>query len=82
MKNRDEMVNDLLERRDKYVAEQKRKRNIFMRSTAAAVCVCLVASAGVWIWHSKRHPDSGNGTDKNRARSRDRAEQLRPDNIS
>ena len=27
MKNRDEMVNDLLERRDKYVAEQKRKRN-------------------------------------------------------
>ena len=52
MKNRDEMVNDLLERRDKYVAEQKRKRNILVRSTAAAVCVCLVASAGVWIWHS------------------------------
>ena len=64
MKNRDEMVNDLLERRDKYVAEQKRKRNILMRSTAAAVCVCLVASAGVWIWHSKTRDTTTAGTEQ------------------
>ena len=64
MKNRDEMVNDLLERRDKYVAEQKRKRNILMRSTAAAVCVCLVASAGVWIWHSKTRDTPTAGTEQ------------------
>lgn len=53
MKNRDEMVNDLLERRDKYVAEQRRKRNMIVRSTAAAVCVCLVVSAGVLVWNKR-----------------------------
>lgn len=53
MKNRDEMVNDLLERRDKFAAEQKRKRSIAVRSTAAAVCVCLVAAAGIWLRYGR-----------------------------
>ena len=63
MKNRDEMVNDLLERRDNYVVEQKKKRNIMVRSTAA-VFVCLVASAGVWVWHSKTSDAPPAGTEQ------------------
>lgn len=50
MKNCDEMLKSLLERRDNYVAEKKRKRKVIMRATTSVCCVCLVAllSFGVW----------------------------------
>lgn len=52
MKNCDEMVNSLLERREQYVAEQKRKRRIITRTATSMCCVCLVALLGVGIWQS------------------------------
>ena len=50
MKNCDEMVNSLLERRDRYVAEQKRKRTMITRTATSMCCVCLVALLGFGIW--------------------------------
>lgn len=43
MKNCDEMVNSLLERRDRYATEQKRKRKVITRTVTSMCCVCLVA---------------------------------------
>lgn len=53
MKNCDEMVNSLLERRDRYVAEQKRKRKVLTRTVASMCCVCLVALLGFGMWQSR-----------------------------
>ncbi len=43
MKSCDEMVNSLLERREQYVAGQKRKRKVLTRTVTSLCCVCLVA---------------------------------------
>ncbi len=50
MKNCDEMVNSLLERRDRYAAEQKRKRAVLARTVTSMCCVCLVALLGFGMW--------------------------------
>lgn len=50
MKNYDELTNDLLERRDRYVAEQKRKRKTVMSMVTPFCCVCLVALLGFGMW--------------------------------
>ena len=50
MKNSEEMVNSLLERRDRYAAEQKRKRTIITRTVTSMCCVCLVALLGFGMW--------------------------------
>lgn len=50
MKNSEEMVNSLLERRDKYVAEQKKKRTIITRTVTSMCCVCLMALLGFGMW--------------------------------
>ena len=50
MKNCDEMVNSLLERRDQYVTEQKRKRKVITRTVTSMCCVCLVAFLGFGMW--------------------------------
>lgn len=59
MKNCDEMVKDLFERREQYVAEQKRKRKMITRIASSICCVCLVAFMGVGAWQSGIfwHPD-------------------------
>ena len=46
MKNYDELTNNLLERRDRYVAEQKKKRRVISVVTSLC-CVCLVALLGL-----------------------------------
>lgn len=51
MKNCNEMVDSLLERRERYVAEQKRKRAVITRSAAAVCCVCLIALLGFGVWN-------------------------------
>ena len=50
MKNYEEITNGLLERRDRYMAEQKKKRKYTVGILASACCVCLIAllSFGVW----------------------------------
>lgn len=50
MKNCEEMVNSLFERKDRYVAEQKRKRAIITRAVASVCCFSLVALLGFGLW--------------------------------
>ena len=52
MKNCDEMVCSLLERRDKYIAEQKRKRAGMIHTASSMCCVCLVFLFGFGVWRS------------------------------
>ena len=52
MKNCDEMVNSLLERREQYVAEQKRKKRVLTRTVTSMCCVCLAALLGFGMWQS------------------------------
>lgn len=52
MKNSNEMVNSLFERREQYVAEQSKKRKNIMRITSVACSFLLVALMGVGIWQS------------------------------
>lgn len=47
MKNYDELTNDLLARRDRYIAKQKKKRKIAVTSLC---CVCVVALLGFGLW--------------------------------
>ena len=49
MKNCDEMVNSLLERREQYVTQQKRKQKILSRTVTSMCCVCLVALLGFGV---------------------------------
>lgn len=50
MKSCDEMVSSLLERRKSYIAEQKRKKKLIVRTVASMCCVCLVSMVGVSVW--------------------------------
>ena len=50
MKNYDELTNDLLERRDRYVAVQKKKRKRVMGVATSLCCFCLVALLGFGMW--------------------------------
>lgn len=50
MKNSEEMVNSLLERRDRYATEQKKKKAIITRTVTSMCCVCLVALLGFGMW--------------------------------
>jgi len=52
MKTCDEMVRDLLTRRDQYIAGQKRRRAIIIHTAAAFCCVCLMVSAGIGVRRS------------------------------
>jgi len=52
MKNCNEMVNSLLERREQYIEEQKRKRTIIIRTASTACCVCLVALSVFRVFQS------------------------------
>ncbi len=50
MKNYDELTNDLLERRDRYVADQKKNRKRVMGVATSLCCFCLVALLGFGMW--------------------------------
>lgn len=50
MKNYDEVTNDLLERRDRYVADQKKKRKRVLSVTTSFCCFCLVVLLGFGMW--------------------------------
>ena len=53
MKNYDELTNDLLERRDLYVADQKKKRKRVMGIATSLCCFCLVALLGFGMWQGE-----------------------------
>ncbi len=50
MKNYDKLTNDLLERRDRYVTNQKKKRKTVINVATSFCCVCLVALLGFGMW--------------------------------
>lgn len=50
MKNCDEMVNSLLERRKQYIADQQRKKRILTRTVASMSCICLIVLLGFGMW--------------------------------
>ena len=52
MKSYEEVTNNLLERRDQYVAEQNRKRKRMMGAATSLCCCCLVAFMGFGVWRS------------------------------
>ena len=52
MKNYEELTNELLERRDRYVATKKEKRKRIMSIATSFSCVCLVALLGFGVWRS------------------------------
>lgn len=52
MKNCDEMVKSLFERREEYVAEQRKKRKAVICTAASLCCVCIVALSGFGVWKS------------------------------
>ena len=49
MKNYDDLTNRLLARRDGYVAEQKKKRQLMLRVSASVGCLAVVTLAGVGL---------------------------------
>ena len=52
MKSCDEIVKDLLERRDQYAAKQKRKRKVIAFTITSISCMCLIALLSFGIWQS------------------------------
>ncbi len=52
MKNYDEIANDLFERRNKCIAEQKAKRKTITRITASVCSFMLVVLLGIGVWQS------------------------------
>lgn len=52
MKNYEEITNDLLERRDRYITEQKKKRKRVISVAAPICCFCLASLLGIGVWNS------------------------------
>lgn len=52
MKSYDELTNNLLERRDAYVAEQRKKRKTAMNIATSLCCFCMVVLLGFGAWNS------------------------------
>ena len=50
MKNYDELTNDLLERRNRYIADQKKKRKRVFGVATSLCCFCLVALLSIGVW--------------------------------
>lgn len=50
MKNYEQVTNDLLERRNKYVARQRKKKKKMIGIAGSLCCVCLVALMSVGVW--------------------------------
>ncbi len=52
MKNCNEMVNSLLERREQYETEKKNRRKMLTRTITPLCCMCLVALFGFGAWQN------------------------------
>lgn len=61
MKNYDQLTNDLLERRDRYVADRKRKRKRMAVFFVSVLCVCIVSSVVFAVGDSIGIVISGDG---------------------
>lgn len=59
MKSYNEIADSIFERRDKYIAQQKAKRKIIIRTVTSLCCICLIALIGFGIWQSGSLNNSG-----------------------
>jgi len=50
MKSYDEIANNIFERRDKYIAKQKRKKRIIIYTVTPALCCCIVSITSLGLW--------------------------------
>ena len=53
MKSCGEMVNSLLECRNQYTVEQRRKRKVLTRTVTSMCCACLIALIGFDTWQGE-----------------------------
>ena len=58
MKNYDDLTNRLLERRNRYVAEQKKKKQVIARTTVSVGSVALVSLAGFALFKNDAFHDA------------------------
>lgn len=68
MKSSDDMINDLLERRDQYTEDKKRKRAARMRVMIPVCAACCVVLLGFGVWKSgllRKNPGTNNTDNKN-----------------
>lgn len=52
MKSYDEIANSIFERRDKYIAKQKRKKRIIISIVTTVICCCVVLITSFGLWKS------------------------------
>ena len=52
MKDYNEMIDSLFERREKYQEERKKKLQRLRRAASIVSCCCLIILAGVGVWRS------------------------------
>lgn len=74
MKNYEEITNGLLERRDRYMAEQKRKRKNAVAVLTSACCICLIALLSLGIWQGGLFRKVPTGVLEDPASSEDKAQ--------
>ena len=61
MKSSEEMMNSLLERRDRYVTEQTARRRKLLRAGVPVLSLCLVLIAGFMVWKGRETPQTSGG---------------------
>ena len=54
MKNSDEMTASLFQRRAQYLEEQKKKKQIFLKTGGTVLSLCLIALLGFAVWRAGR----------------------------
>ena len=84
MKNSNEMVRSLLERKAEYEENQKRKKKIITRTVTTFSCICLAVLVGFGFWHGsnnvKSEPNTPESTEASAANNKIVVQQI--DNIS
>lgn len=67
MKNSNEMVRSLLERKAEYEENQKRKKKIVIRTVTIFSCICLAVLVSLGVWHGgkniKSEPNTNESTE-------------------
>ncbi len=63
MKSYDEIANSIFERRNKYVAKQKRKKRIIICTVTPAICCCIVLITSFGLWKNGFFSDDINYSD-------------------
>lgn len=53
MKSYKEVAESVFERRDRYIAEKKRKRAVIRKTATVGLSFCIVVLAGVGLWNNE-----------------------------